>query len=388
MGDLAEFRETRLQPYLVFRAEQRPSHRYYAATLRPRSSGVPRRGVVSTSDLSSGARRFGSAALAACQARGEYGLGRQPGAGCGHCLLPVLGTAIHQFYLAVSSTVFSGIRRRGRVSAALLHAADSARPRARRAWTAAALFLAVAGSYSMANGILIWPILLLAAIWLGASRGTLCALGACGIAVFAQYLHGWHTAPLDGLAPLWRIAVFALANAGSPVLTLVYTLGGGASAAGTAATLIGGLLMVYTAVHWVLLWRHRERYSGARVVLLHFAVYVAAASFAISVGRAHLPLIEAFRSRYITPPYILWACLLCVAWPRLRSLASDRIRWAIVATVLLFGIARYQTGRFREAREYRAGLRRAAVALAVGVNDPAGVEDLYRPTPAALPSII
>jgi len=262
--------------------------------------------------------------------------------------------------------------------AALLRAADSAHPTVRRAWTAAALLLAVLGSYSMANGVLIWPLLLLAAVRLRLSRAAICVLGLGGVAVFVQYLHGWHTAPLDAPAPLWRIVLFAFAHAGSPIVTLVYALGAGPPQAGPAATLIGGLLMVYTAAQWLLIWRYRSRYSGAQVVMVHLAVYVAAASFAISVGRAHLPLIEAFRSRYITPPYILWACLLAVAWPSLRALTPNWIRWAIVAALLL-GIVPYQAARLGGARGYAAELRQASVALAVGVNDPAVVEDLLRP---------
>jgi uncharacterized membrane protein len=36
-------------------------------------------------------------------------------------------------------------------------------------------------------------------------------------------------------------------------------------------------------------------------------------AIAIAFGRAHMPFLDAFRSRYFTPPGIFWACLLAVA---------------------------------------------------------------------------
>ena len=270
--------------------------------------------------------------------------------------------------------------------AALLCAAETESRARRGAWMAACLLLGAACSYSMANGILIWPILLLAAAWLRVGRSTLGVLAASGPLVGVFYFHGWHTSPLDAPAPLWRVAWFAMAHAGGPIAPLVRALGGDSSTIGIAAALIGGTLLVYAAVQWILMWTRRGQYSGAQVVLLHFALFVAAASFAIAAGRAHLQLADAFRSRYITPPYILWACLLAVAWPQLRGVAPHAIRWAAVAA-LLVGIVPYQAAKLRDARVLGAAFNRTAVALVVGVNDPVMWPYLDRPVTDSAPAV-
>jgi len=252
---------------------------------------------------------------------------------------------------------------------ALMCAAEAAHPRGRRAWMAACLLLAAACSYSMANGLLIWPALLLAAVRLRVGRAGIALLGAAALLVLGQYLHGWHTSGLDAPAPLWRVALFAMANAGSPLVPLLGAWGAGTALAGTVAAAAGGTFLAAAALQGLQLWTRRAACSGGRIVLAHFTVFVAAASFAIAAGRAHLPLVAAFRSRYMTPPWILCACLLCVAWPGLRARGPRRIRWAVVVALLL-GVALRQMPAFRGAREYGAALRQASTALAVGVSDP------------------
>jgi len=161
-----------------------------------------------------------------------------------------------------------------------------------------------------------------------------------------------------------------MANVGSPLVPLLGALGIGAAGAGFTAAAAGAMLLAGATIQFRLLWARGSTHSGGRIVLGHFTVFVAAASFAIAAGRAHLPLVAAFRSRYMTPPYILWVCLLAVAWPSLRTLGARRLRWAVVAALLL-GVASHQMADFRGAREYGAALSQASTALAAGVNDPA-----------------
>lgn len=252
---------------------------------------------------------------------------------------------------------------------ALLRAIEAAHPAARRAWMAASLLLAAVCSYSMANGVLIWPILLLAAVRLRAGRAAVALFGAGAVLVLGQYFHGWHTSGLDAPAPPWRVLLFAMANAGSPSAPLAGAMGGSTSVVGFAAMAAGGMLLVFAAVQWVRVWARGAQYSAGRVVLSHFTVFVAAAVFAIAAGRAHLPLVAAFRARYMTPAYILWACLLCVAWPRLSAGNPRRVRWVALLGLLL-GIAWYQASEIRGGRGDGVEAHRASASIAVGVNDP------------------
>ena len=252
---------------------------------------------------------------------------------------------------------------------ALLRAAEATRPWARWAWMAVCLLLGAACSYSMADGVLIWPVLLLAAGRLGVGRRAMGLVGAAAVAVLAHFFHGWHASLLSAPSPAWRRVVFALANAGSPIFPLASRLGGVNSGAVIAATAVGALLVPGALFHWFRAWTRHPSYSGARVALAHGAVFMAAASFALAFGRARMPFLDAFRSRYFTPPGVFWACLLAVAWPSLRTLGARRLRWA-VAIAMLVCVAWHQMGALDAAREYGAKRRLASVALAAGVYDP------------------
>ena len=251
---------------------------------------------------------------------------------------------------------------------ALMRAAEAADQAARARWMIACLLPGAASSYSMANGVLIWPILVSAALCLRLRRAWTAATAACGIAVFAQYFSGWHTSVLDAPAPAWRIFIFALAHAGTPIVPLAKWLGAGDSARDVIATVAGGV--VIGAALWM--WLRNRKGKGAPAA--HFAVFAAAASFAIASGRAHLPLAEAFRSRYITPGYILWVSVLLLAWPRWGA----RRKFAVVLLVAA-GIAPFQLEKLREAGGYGASLQQASAALAAGVNDPDVWPYLLRP---------
>ncbi|MFZ0933865.1 MAG: hypothetical protein WB579_06250 [Bryobacteraceae bacterium] len=269
---------------------------------------------------------------------------------------------------------------------ALLRSAAAAYATRRRAWFAASLLLAVVCTYSMANGIFIWPVLLLTAVWLKVPRPGLALAAGGAVLLPALYFHGWHASKLDGAVPIARMMVFALANLGSPLVPLVASLGAGARVAVIATALAGAALLAGAAGAWVSLWRNRERFSSEQAVVAHFALFVAAASFAIASGRGHLPLDAAFRSRYITPPYIFWVCLLILAWPRLRCWHAPAPH-AMVCAALLFGVAIHQPAKLREAARFGAGFHLGEAAVADGVSDPTAWLSVFRSAAEAAPAV-
>jgi len=269
---------------------------------------------------------------------------------------------------------------------ALLRSAAAASAPRRAAWFAISLLLAALCTYSMANGVLIWPILLLAAVWLKVPWPGLALAAAGTVLLPALYFQGWHASALDATAPLGRTAVFALANLGAPLVPLLAPLGASARIAVIATALAGAALLTGVAVAWVWLWRRKTRFCREQAVLVHFALFVAAASFAIASGRAHLPLDAAFRSRYITPPYIFWVCLLILAWPRLRSWRPPAAH-ALVCAALFFGVAYHQTAKLREAAAFGAGAHRGEAAVADGVSDRAAWPFVFRSPAEAAPAV-
>lgn len=269
---------------------------------------------------------------------------------------------------------------------ALLRSAAAASAPRRAAWFAGSLLLAAICTYSMANGVLIWPILLLVAVWLKVPWPGLALAAAGSVLLPSIYFHGWHASTLDATAPLGRIAIFALANLGAPLVPLLSLLGAGSGLSVLATALAGAALLAGTAGAWISLWRNRGRFSRERAILLHFALFVAAASFAIASGRSHLPLDAAFRSRYITPPYIFWVCLLILAWPRLRCWRPPAAH-ALVCAALFLGIAFHQTAKLREAAAFGAGAHRGEAAVADGVSDPAAWPFVFRSPAEAAPAV-
>lgn len=259
---------------------------------------------------------------------------------------------------------------------ALLRGCSAASETSRSGWMAASLALAAASTWSMANGVLIWPILVLAAVGLGARPIWIALTAAAGAGILALYFSGWHSSPLDAPAPATRIVSFALAHAGAPIVPLLRALGCGDAIRDITATLAGAAVLGSACWMWLQTWRSRglDDKTRAPLLLANFALFAGAASFAIAAGRAHLPLVEAFRSRYVTPSYILWVAVLILAWPRLHS----RARIAVMLA-LAFGIAPYQWAKLRDAGGYGAALRQASVALAAGVNDPDVRPYLLRP---------
>lgn len=269
---------------------------------------------------------------------------------------------------------------------ALLRSAGAGSARRRAAWFAASLLLAVVCSYSMANGVLIWPILLLAAVWLKVDRPGLALAAAGTVLLPLLYFHGWHSSKLDAAAPLVRVMVFALANLGAPLVPLLASVGSAARTSVIVTALVGAALLAGAAGAWVLLWRDRARFSREQAALAHFALFAAAASLAIAIGRAHLPLDAAFRSRYITPPYIFWVCLLILAWPRVRQWRPPAAQ-AAVCLALFLGVAIHQIPKVRESAAFGAGFHRGEIVVVDGVSDPEVWPFIFRSAAEATPAV-
>ena len=257
-------------------------------------------------------------------------------------------------------------------------------------WLAASMGLAVAGTYSMANGILIWPVLLLTALWSGMRRSS-GAIAVAGALVGMAYFHGWHRVnepshPFASLAAAGRVATFWLVHLGSPAVPLASLSGNGTFAMACAA-IFGGLLLLALAAEFISLWLFRDRHNGAQAVVIHMGVFLAASSLVMAVGRSGMmALSEAATSRYLTPAYIFLLCVLIAAWPLGRRLSPGILYWATCAA-LLAGIAIHQMSALRTVRDREANFHLGEVAVVNGVVDPAAWIQVYHTAQLALPAV-
>jgi hypothetical protein len=247
------------------------------------------------------------------------------------------------------------------------------------AW-AATLGWAAAASFSMANGLVVWPVLLLLGLWLRLPRGALGVLAGAGALVVAAYLWGYARPPghgelLSALASPGRLLGYLAALFGSPFRAFGLAGAQVLGAVGLAAAAGLGLRVV-------------RRGPGARpgegtlAALLLFAVGSGAM---VALGRAGQPLEQAFESRYATFSLWLWAGAAALGH---LALASRRAApsWApaalLLALLLLLGATLpLQREASREVAARRPALDRAALALRVGVDDPGAVVRIH-PRPA------
>jgi hypothetical protein len=228
--------------------------------------------------------------------------------------------------------------------------------RRRRLWLLAALAAAVVATFSRANGILVWP-LLLGFGWLARVSGrwlVLLGLAAALIAGlhFASYVTPENADPRAALDHLPRAFVNAIAWFGIPA----QGFGRGAALA------MGGLgLVLALGAFWRLArgWRVQTATESALAAMLLFPFVSAfATSFArIEFGLPPLP------SRYATDALYFWALLVALALGRGRRLA---IAWLLPLLVVLLVQQRAGIRRLDERTETR---ELAALSLITNVWD-------------------
>lgn len=182
-----------------------------------------------------------------------------------------------------------------------------AQGRRRRAAAYGGLVLVAAfvANYSRADGNLLWPILALAAWWLGLPRwyvGTILVLGAlsCGF-----YFWGYTTPPRQ--IPPWTV----LLHYGPRVVAFVFAfLGAPATYFGLGAAItVGALGSLLGACYLGAVLTGRLQAPGA-VGLLAVMAFACGSAAVTAFGRSYGPIDGALVFRYATPALLFWAALL------------------------------------------------------------------------------
>jgi hypothetical protein len=214
----------------------------------------------------------------------------------------------------------------------------------------AAVFFGLLASFSILNGLLVWPL----GLFVLAARGRRPAVSAAwaltGIAAVALYLVGFQTAvdlrpPLD-LSPagLAKTGLYGLVVLGAP-------LAGGSVAWGCT---VGILLVAWTAATVSGWWRggrERLREEALPAALLLFGLL---SSAMIALGRSGMP-VPALKSRYIaysTLAVIGGYLLACAGLWRRGERPAASPRFAPVLLLLAAGLAAANLDGFDKARDW------------------------------------
>jgi hypothetical protein len=243
---------------------------------------------------------------------------------------------------------------------------QSAKP---SSWKFIALSIAAAlgATLSLANGNLVWPLLVVAALFLRLRRSVVLSFALTGTITIALYLHHYVSRQAEANAGSFKgdplkflqfIAVYlgsVWAHA-SPILAGIFGIAG----AGFACALV---------LRSRLYLRTRQAFSIQLVLLLLFCI---GTGFVTALGRSNFGLSYAFSSRYQTVVLVFWCCLGLMLVGFTATIKRTRVPFLAVQVCLLVVMARgayLAQYPIREARHYGFQLDVASMALFTGVND-------------------
>ncbi|MGA2370659.1 MAG: hypothetical protein ACLPPV_05335 [Candidatus Korobacteraceae bacterium] len=237
----------------------------------------------------------------------------------------------------------------------------------KRAWfLVLSIAAALAAQFSLANGNLLWPLLVAASAVLGLGRWKVLAYTLSGAISTFFFFHGYVLSSDPGrlatsIASPARLCEFSLAYLGSAWTNKV-----------VPAIIIGGCGL---ALGVILAWYLRKiEHSRALLLLITLSLLFCLGTAALTAfGRLHFGLEQAFASRYQTPALLFWGetglLLLLAAGEKRRSLSFLLLLQLCVVLVFARGayLARYP---IRQARWHGFQLNAAGAALMTGVHDP------------------
>lgn len=241
-------------------------------------------------------------------------------------------------------------------------------------WFAAMVFWGMVATYSLACGLVVWPVLVVfAALARWRWWRVVLMVAAAGLSI-GSYLWGYanhpgHASPAESLRHPLSVAQYMAAWLGGP-----FHMWGSR----TAMALGGlGLIAGGGAGAWYL-WRER-RNVWLTAVLAAMAVPVGSA-FLTALGRINFGYAQAFATRYATPAEVYWILLLAVLSTLVPS--SRRLRAGLGLGILLAAACAFiwlptQSRALREMRSRQDRLAQAALSLSLRANDDLVEREVY-----------
>jgi hypothetical protein len=244
----------------------------------------------------------------------------------------------------------------------------------RRRWKFLVLSIlaALGATYSLANGSILWPLLVVASLLLRLRPLAVLSFAIAGTVSTALYFHGYfrplqHASPISSARAPAKVFEYLAIYLGSP---WVHEYDRSAIFFGTA-----GLVLALCAV-----LRFRSYVQGSSAFSVQLVLTLAfclGTALITALGRVNLGLMQAFSSRYQTVALLFWCCLglLLVAASAKRTVFAKVVQLVLFA-VLVRGatLARFP---MRQARWHGFQLNSAAAALLAGVNDTTQLQLAY-----------
>jgi hypothetical protein len=234
-----------------------------------------------------------------------------------------------------------------------------------------AIMAAAAATYSNANGMLVWPVLICIAVALKASPRVTGVLAASGLSFVAPYFFHY-TTPIQHARPLQSIR--------HPLILIEYVAKYfGGSFLGRLAVPIGvaGLLAAAALAMGAIIRRDIRRPIIA--VLFGLILFCFATASVTALGRLNFGTDQAFASRYQTFALLFWFGLGCLLFLTISANGGRQLRTTLLAAVvviMLLSAVRYKRC-LRGAMEKRVQENVGSFALMTGVPDQKAVSLLF-----------
>lgn len=263
---------------------------------------------------------------------------------------------------------------------------EAGRTTARALCVGGALLAGLASSYSMFNGLAVWPVLIVLGLWRRLPVRWSAALIAFGGLVMAAECFGFLGRPAGGPG---------FASGADAVTILQFMARYLTSAVGDIGTLgqdiLGTLMLAAVTVAGLLHLRRPAGTAPARMALYAVCAFVIAGAIATALGRLHIGLGIANTSRYTTPSMIFLTASgllvfdLLLRWGRPRVVA-----WALPICTLLLLVP----GEVHAVRDLKHRLASrdladlAIVSHLAGGYRPEMLEHLYPPIPSRVDTVL
>jgi hypothetical protein len=242
-----------------------------------------------------------------------------------------------------------------------------------RLYLALSILAAGAATYSNANGIVLWPLLLLVAIALVPRLEAIASYVGFGVMFIGLYLAhyvgpSYHSSPLNSLRHPLRIFEYVAGYLGVILPAWV----GLRSLVAVSSGIFG--LLVALAVVVQVLWRQKR--EPLQIALLGLMFFALATAFLTALGRLGFGLEQAFSSRYQTFNLLFWfstvSLVLLIADRTISSLRT--LLLAAMSAAMLLAFAVFPLGlKASGTRTQQAEAAATALLTGVPAKDALGV---------------
>ncbi len=236
---------------------------------------------------------------------------------------------------------------------------------------AVSIAAASVATWSLANGMLLWPLLLFVALWLRMKSSTWIALLIAWVCNSGLYFYHYHR-------PVQKMTLPLLSVGERVQYTLVYLGSTFVRHSGGAIALSAGVLGICAALIFLVRILRQRQISSPFLIELSFLMLLCLATAAVtSSGRIHLGVEQATASRYQTFALLFWCCLGLIV---LLHVAKNRPRFQGFAACLLVMMLAFATQvrlPLIDAQWHQMRLKMVSLSLLTGVYDPAVLADAY-----------